>query len=50
MFLFNLVVAGVCGVGIVTEFLLPEDKSSQPRLFFNAIFFGVNAYLAWSQL
>ena len=50
MFLLNLAFAGICFVGIVTEFLLPEERSSQGRLFMNAIFCGLNAYFAWMQM
>lgn len=49
MVLLNVAFAGICFVGIVTEFLLPEERSSQFRLFMNAIFFGINAYFVWLQ-
>jgi len=49
MYILNVAVAGICLVGIITEFLLPEERSSQGRLFMNAIFFGLNAYFAWLQ-
>lgn len=49
MFLLNLAFAGICFVGIVTEFILPEGRSSQGRLFVNAIFCGLNLYFAWVQ-
>ena len=49
MFLLNLAFAGICFTGIVTEFILPEDRASQGRLFMNAIFCGLNLYFAWVQ-
>ena len=50
MILLSMAFAGVCFVGIVTEFLLDEDKQSQGRLFINAIFFGLNVYFVWMQM
>jgi len=50
MFLLNLACADICLVGVITEFILPEDRASQGRLFINAIFFGLNAYFAWAQM
>lgn len=49
MFLLNLAFAGICFVGVVTEFILPEDRVSQGRLFVNAVFCGLNLYFAWLQ-
>ena len=49
MILLNLGFAGICFVGIITEFMLPAENQSQGRLFINAIFFGLNAYFAWLQ-
>lgn len=49
MWALNLFFAGVCLVGVLTEFLLPAERTSQLRLFVNAIFCGANAYFAWLQ-